>query len=230
MHSFHYANKGYYTANFNLKDMISQLFTQYTPTLDAKNNSVNNEPFYQGQLDVFCAVYAVLNAVKITHNINAILARNILHNAIMELALQPEVLSSVLEQKTDYIFLVDKVLASIMQVFPLKVEKPFPQMNNLPSPEHLFNSCEAWLSKGVYRAVILRYLQYRNAEQRAINKHWTTVHVVENNILHFFDCSHKKHVILQAKLSEYTTDLNKISADRLMYIQPSSIRFIQASI
>ena len=36
------------------------------------------KPFYQGKLDTFCAIYAVLNALRLTHGIRTLKAREIL--------------------------------------------------------------------------------------------------------------------------------------------------------
>jgi len=207
--------------------MISQLLTSYAPTLDVINNGKEIVPFYQGQLDVFCAIYAVLNALRISHNINALLARNILHETLTELALQPELFSSVLDQKTDYIFLVDRVLASASQIFKVNIVKPFTKVNSTPDNQAMHKACCTWLDKGPNRAVILRYLQYITPDKKPVNKHWTTVHLIENDILHFFDCSHKKSAIFQAKLSGYTTDPRAISSDCLLCFHPQAIRFIE---
>ena len=37
--------------------------------------------FYQGQLDVFCAAYAVLNALRLLHGLRPLEARLLLHEA-----------------------------------------------------------------------------------------------------------------------------------------------------
>ena len=44
------------------------------------------KPFYQGKLDTFCAIYAVLNALRLTHSIRVLRARNILNETLMALA------------------------------------------------------------------------------------------------------------------------------------------------
>ena len=44
------------------------------------------KPFYQGKLDTFCAIYAVLNALRLTHGIRTLKAREILNDTLMALA------------------------------------------------------------------------------------------------------------------------------------------------
>ena len=68
------------------------------------------KPFYQGKLDTFCAIYAVLNALRLTHGIRTTRARDILNETLMALAGNPEALRAVLTQETDYLQLVDGIL------------------------------------------------------------------------------------------------------------------------
>jgi hypothetical protein len=65
------------------------------------------KPFYQGKLDTFCAIYAVLNALRLTHNIRVLKARDILNETLLGLSASPEAFRAVLEQETDYCGLVD---------------------------------------------------------------------------------------------------------------------------
>ena len=83
------------------------------------------KPFHQGKLDVFCAMYAVLNALQLTHNVRTLQARDIFHETLLQLAASPEAFRSVLHQKTDYVPLVDGMLKVQAHTFPLRVEAPF---------------------------------------------------------------------------------------------------------
>ena len=79
------------------------------------------KPFYQGKLDTFCAIYAVLNALRITHSIRVLKARDILNETLMALAMSPEAFRAVLEQETDYCNLVDGMLRA-QGLVPMSVE------------------------------------------------------------------------------------------------------------
>ena len=68
------------------------------------------KPFYQGKLDTFCAIYAVLNALRLTHGIRVLKARDILNETLLALAGAPEAFRAVLDQETDYLNLVDGML------------------------------------------------------------------------------------------------------------------------
>lgn len=81
-------------------------------------------PFHQGQLDVFCAIYAVLNGLRLLRDIRPLVARDILHDTLLGLAAEPEVFRQVLHQETDYYDLVDQLLEKQVRRLYLKVETP----------------------------------------------------------------------------------------------------------
>ena len=83
------------------------------------------KPFYQGKLDTFCAIYAVLNALRLTHGIRVLKARDILNETLLALAGAPEAFRAVLDQETDYLNLVDGMLRAQSRAFPLEVRRPF---------------------------------------------------------------------------------------------------------
>ena len=57
------------------------------------------KPFFQGKLDTFCAIYAVLNALRLTHGIQTLKARDILNETLLSLAEKPGALRAVLEAR-----------------------------------------------------------------------------------------------------------------------------------
>ena len=85
------------------------------------------KPFFQGKLDTFCAIYAVLNALRLTHGIQTLKARDILNETLLSLAGKPGALRAVLEQDTDYMQLVDDMIQARQQRYPLLVESPLPK-------------------------------------------------------------------------------------------------------
>ena len=105
------------------------------------------KPFFQGKLDTFCAIYAVLNALRLTHGIQTLKARDILNETLLSLAGKPGALRAVLEQDTDYMQLVDDMIQARQQRYPLLVEKPFAE-GEAVSPDALWAraaaSCSAF--------------------------------------------------------------------------------------
>ncbi len=183
------------------------------------------KPFYQGQLDVFCALYAVLNGMKVTSGIRGLRARDILHDMLMVVSANPNVFRAILDQNTDYISVVDAMLKAQSQAFPIRVERPFADHEE-PSPEVVWNTVAAWLKGGDKRAAVFRFLRFMTPDMPPMNKHWTCAYEVEDDIIPFFDCSHEPDAIYQLKATDFVTREKDISRQCLIYLQPRSIRFM----
>ncbi len=204
------------------------------------------KPFFQGKIDVFCALYAVLNGLKITHQIRTLHARDIFHEALLGISQNPKVFRAVLDQKTDYIALVDAMLTIQSKKLPLEVSRPFESYDTPPSPEKVWRALEEWLGPNVYegeshsitgmrkiqqnnmlgRCVIFRFLRYMRADAEPMNKHWTTAHYINDKGLQFFDCSLEESAIYSLKLGQFVTDPKDVCPEILCCIDPSSIRFM----
>ncbi len=209
------------------------------------------KPFFQGKIDVFCAIYAVLNGLKITHHIRTLQARDIFHEALLGISQNPKVFRAVLEQQTDYIALVDAMLSIQSKRRPLLVQRPFEGTENSPpSPDKVWDTIEAWLAPNVLkgepsalngvvreeqnnllgRAVVFRFLRYMRADTEPMNKHWTTAHYINHKGLQFFDCSLEESAIYAVKKGDFVTNTEDISEKCLCCIDPSSIRFMAPKI
>ncbi|MDR1659055.1 MAG: hypothetical protein LBR94_01775 [Desulfovibrio sp.] len=184
------------------------------------------KPFYQGKLDTFCAIYAVLNALRLTHGIRTLSARDLLNETLLSLADRSGALRAVLEQDTDYLDLVDDLLIAAGKKFPLRVHKPF-NGNDQPSPQEVWETFRDWFENGAPRAVILRFLRSLKPETPPVNRHWTTADRMDDKILHLFDCSHEAEAILNIRKESFVTSQEEVSAERLLFIQPSSLRFLR---
>ena len=184
------------------------------------------KPFYQGKLDTFCAIYAVLNALRLTHGIRTLNARALLNETLLSLADRPGALRAVLEQDTDYLDLVDDLLTVAGKKFPLKIDKPF-NGNDHPSPQDMWETCRAWFEGGTPRTVVLRFLRSLKAGTPPVNCHWTTADRMDGRVLHLFDCSHEAEAILNIRRESFVTRQEEVNDEQLLFIQPSSLRFLQ---
>lgn len=180
------------------------------------------KPFYQGKLDTFCAIYAVLNALRLTHGIRTLKAREILNECLLSLAATPKIFADVLYLRTDYVELVNDLLKSVCQKMPLVVESPFP---NGAGVDEFWNRCGEWLAADSHRAVIFRFLRFLKPEAEALNKHWTTADKQEKDILHLFDCSHEAEAVLNIRKESFVTRREDVDKDHLLYIQPETAHF-----
>ena len=60
-------------------------------------------PFYQGKLDVFCAVYAVLNALHLLHGLSTWQGKRILAELLVELPVShPDRWRDIVYNETDH--------------------------------------------------------------------------------------------------------------------------------
>ncbi|MBQ3059490.1 MAG: hypothetical protein IJD16_04135 [Desulfovibrio sp.] len=184
------------------------------------------KPFYQGKLDTFCAIYAVLNALRLTHGIRVSKARDILNESLLALASTPEAFRAVLEQTTDYLHLVDGLLRLQSRAFPLEVRKPFA---GLPAPteEELWQACRQWLIPNAKRAVVFRFTRCMTPDLPPVSRHWTTADRMNDSILHLFDSSHEAEAILNIRKDSFVTVPEAVTSERLLYIQPESMRFLR---
>ncbi len=60
-----------------------------------------------------------------------------------------------------------------------------------------------------------------------VNRHWTTADRVDDEILHLFDSSHEAEAILNIRKDSFVTRPEAVSAGRLLYIQPDSLRLLR---
>lgn len=184
------------------------------------------KPFYQGKLDTFCAIYAVLNGLRLTHNIRVLKARDILNETLMGLAASPEAFRAVLEQETDYCGLVDGMLRIQSRAFPLEVRQPFTDEDD-PSVEQVWECCRTWLAPGSGRAAIFRFMRHLTPDGPPVNRHWTTADSAANDILHLFDCSHEAEAILNVRKDSFVTRASDVCQEKLLHIQPYTIRLLR---
>ena len=140
------------------------------------------KPFYQGKLDTFCAIYAVLNALRLTHGIRTTRARDILNETLMALAGNPEALRAVLTQETDYLQLVDGILRAQKHKFPLEVQAPWDEQAQ-PDENEFWTACRRWLDGGTKRAIIFRFLRHMTPDGPAVNRHWTVADRINDSVI-----------------------------------------------
>jgi hypothetical protein len=187
------------------------------------------KPFYQGKLDVFCAIYAVLNGLRLTHGLRTLKARDILHETLLALADNKVAFKAVLDQQTNYIPLVDAMLQVHSINYPLHVQTPFPppeEGGSTPCPEATWQAIHAWLDGSLRRAVLLRFFRYLLPEDPPVNRHWSSISHLENGSLRLYDASHEPEAVQRIGKDEFVTDTAMIRQKQLIYIDPHSLRLI----
>lgn len=182
------------------------------------------KPFYQGKLDTFCAIYALLNALRLTHGIRTSKAREILNATLLGISGNHQLFSDVLNMRTTYVDLVDGILQAVSQRMPLEFSKPFPTG---ASVEEFWQTMNEWLQPDQKRAAVFRFMRYLKPDAKPLNQHWTTADSLENDILHLFDCSHEAEAILNIRKDSFVTRVEDVDQDHLLCIQPETVRFLR---
>ena len=187
------------------------------------------KPFYQGKLDTFCAIYAVLNAFRLIRGIRTAKAREILNDVLHNLSLKPSYFHAVLTQDTDYLVLVDKILEKQSKKIVIEVVHPFESERDILEDE-FWNICSQWIGEKnaeKEHAIVFRFLRFVNPVQKAVNRHWTTADYIKKDILHLFDCSHEAEAILNIRKESFVTSADRVDSEHLLFIPPIYARFLR---
>lgn len=182
------------------------------------------KPFYQGKLDSFCAVYAVLNALRLTHGIRSSRAREFFNDTLESLARDPALFRAALRQETDYVGLVDALLAEAAKKMPLAV---FHITTRESSPEDFLAACREWLAGDAHRAVVFRFMRFLKPEEKPLNRHWTVADRADEKGIHLFDCSHEAEAVLHIRKGDFVTERAGVDRERLVLIEPQHARFLR---
>jgi hypothetical protein len=182
-------------------------------------------PYFQGQLDVFCAIYAVLNGLVITHRLRAEAARSILHESILDMAKDPENFRQLLDQTIEFHDLVDRILNREVLRQNLLVRDPFGPRPIAPQ-EQVWDQLERWLGLP-RRAAVLRFVRPLPLPGEPLVRHWTTAGEIRDGAVVLFDCSQEKSAIHEIGKSRMVTDPENLRPGQV-YVDPSSIRLMSA--
>ena len=91
------------------------------------------KPYHQGQLDYFCAIYALINVLRLTHGIHLAQGRGILNGALREISGHALLWRSLLQNRTDSYWLMDYLLGNFCREGPLALRvAKLPSMPPLP--------------------------------------------------------------------------------------------------
>ncbi|MCH5276726.1 MAG: hypothetical protein J1E80_02705 [Desulfovibrionaceae bacterium] len=180
------------------------------------------QPFYQGKIDTFCAVYAVLNALQILHDISPRQGRELFNNVLLRASRDEERFLNILTRRTDYLDLVDQTLETARFRYPLKIQAPFG-----PGAPHgeVWDALLEYARPDRRRAGVFRFLRCVPQRPRPVTDHWTTTHRVDESGLHFFDSSLEPGGVYCLRGSELADTLAPHPREYFM-IPPESVRLL----
>ena len=182
---------------------------------------------YQGKIDNFCAMYAVLNAVQVLFGLAPLHARKIFNRAMMEQARDLENFQRILEHRTDYVALVDRMIEDIQENdFPrLKVEAPFGPHTPYQTVWEGLRSCA---EPSLPRVSVFRFLRFAPPHEKPYVDHWTVGHYMDTEGLHFLDCSLEAGALYSLPYVRLT-DIDKPLRRDYVVIVPESVRILSVS-
>lgn len=200
--------------------------------MESTMKSCERAPLYQGQVDIFCAPYAVANAMRLLHGARALDGRRILHEALSEAARDAEFFQAVLEQRTDYVSWVDSMLARESAKGDIVVEKPFSpgaagegEPDGAPSVDDVWQGITTWLAQGAFRCALFQFIRYLPVSNGVI-KHWTCCRAVEDGELVLYDCSREQGALLRIPRQLMVADETEGDGERLV-LPPHTLRFLR---
>lgn len=188
------------------------------------------QPFYQGQLDVFCALYAVLNALQLTHGLGMGQARRIFTETLEDIARDASLLHVTLYNETDYTWLVEQVLTRYglcpNAPFPLTATRPF-SSSTVPTPRLLWGTLSGWLAGGPRRTAVFRFHRYLPFRGDPLIRHWSTVRELENDTLVLHDSSHEPNAVLSIHRDAFGTTRDSMGNGRLLLVEAPSVWLLE---
>ncbi len=146
------------------------------------------QPFTQGKVDNFCAIYAVLNALQVLFHISPLQGRAIFNRALLSSIQDPVTFRNILEHRTDYTALVDALCEDVrVHEFPtLRVEAPLGPGASREEVWELLRSCAC---PPLPRVSVFRFLRVIPPQKTPCIDHWTVGHSMDISGLHLLDCS-----------------------------------------
>ncbi len=237
--------------------------TPETPPGEADRPAVAQtplHPFHQGQLDVFCAVYAVVNALRSVHPVGIGQARRLFNEVLLDLARDADGLRAVLYNATDHDALVRAVLDRAgRDVADLRVVRPFagtpalrvtgrvgpdasgghrpparkthgPDAAAQPTPRVVWETLAGWLAGGPARAAVLRFHRYLPFRGDPVVSHWTAAGRLLGDTLFLHDSSREPNAIHFMERGGFVTAPEHLCDDRLLLVEPRCLYLMEAAV
>jgi len=159
-------------------------------------------PFYQGKLDVFCAIYAVLNAFQKLGGISVWQAKALLTEILLRLPEEnPQGWRACVRNETDYIWLVSELLQTYGTSMGLAWHRPwaeYDEQRNEPAlhPGDIWTAMAEWVVRQPdSRTVVFRFRRYIPPRELPVVCHWTVADRFMGDTLFLFDASKEESAV-----------------------------------
>lgn len=196
------------------------------------------EAFFQGKLDNFCALYAVLNAMQRTHGINHWSARKLFHAGLVGLSRDEQSWKNIVWNDTDYISEVRSFIEIInAEGTSLQYTHPFPDgkagIEDVLTVVADWSQCDRskgdtlWEMAGG-KAVVLQFKRFLPFRGAPLISHWTAVKEFSGNELRFIDSSLEKTATYALPRNGFCTCEDELKEGCLFLIDPATIYLLEA--
>ena len=213
--------------------------------------------YYQGQLDFFCAVYAVINALTALYAISLSQARSLFASVLADVAQHPVLWRATLCNETDFHWLTDYMLLACGKgtSYPVRVYRPFADRTEIPDsagvlssslvqretaaaitdPDLIWPALEEWLPKtrvqpraGMARRVaVLRFHRYIRYLDRPIVSHWSMADCHHGGIFQLRDASKEENALYSLDREVSVFAPELVSDKHPVRIEPESLYFLE---
>lgn len=197
------------------------------------------EALFQGKLDNFCALYAVLNAMQRTHGINHWDARKLFHAGLISFSRDTELWEKIVCNRTDYIEEVGAFLKIIKKEgTPVHYTQPFP--DGKASIAEVLEVIKEWSpinKKGTTlyeqaegKAVVLQFKRFLPFRGAPLISHWTAVKEYTGSDIRFLDSSLEKSATYALPENGFCTCEKEVKQGRLFLINPATIYLLDSNV
>lgn len=213
--------------------------------------------FYQGQLDFFCAAYAVINAMTALYGIKLSQARALLASALSDVSRQPDLWLATLYNETDFHWLTDYMLLACNKStsYPMRVFRPFAEKREIPETAinlaeaktfitpcatangsgEIWSALESWLpdtrvqprAGSARKVVILRFHRYIRYMNKPVVSHWSMADCHHAGILTLRDASKEENALYSLDREMTVFSEQQVSENFPVRIEPESLYFIE---
>ncbi|MCC8194726.1 MAG: hypothetical protein LIP28_08790 [Deltaproteobacteria bacterium] len=213
--------------------------------------------FYQGQLDFFCAAYAVVNALTALYGINLSQARALFASVLSDVSRHPALWRATLYNDTDFHWLSDYMLLACGKAssYPVRVIRPFAEPRQipddaadlarakpyadpsiaLPDADTVWSALAEWLpdtrvqprAGAARRAVILRFHRYIRYVPDPVVSHWSVADCHHEGVFQLRDASKEESALYSLDREASVFAPELVSEKHPVRIEPESLYFIE---
>lgn len=196
------------------------------------------EALFQGKLDNFCALYAVLNAMQRTHGISHWEARKLFHAGLISFSQDVESWEKIVCNRTDYIAEIQSFITVIRnEGSPIHYTQPFP--DGKASIADVLDVVRQWspvdkhkgptlFEQAGGKGVVLQFKRYLPFRGAPLISHWTAVKEYAGSEIRFIDSSLEKIATHALPENGFCTREEELKQGQLFLINPATIYLLES--